>query len=187
MSDKVVVAIITTVGTLLVALIGAIVHWRKNHSPDQEIIPSPQPRKTQVQPFIEKPKPAPEPEPVPTPRRSTALTHKEIALALEAVPPLQRDSVEASFVGLYVTWQGNLFSAFKQRDETSIMIDGPDIRDGLIHCRAKHSDCTDLLVALKGTKLTVRGRITTIGTHEAGLDDCTFEIIKTVSSAPAQV
>ncbi len=169
MSDPVIAAIITTSGALLVAV---IVHWRKTHSKSQPEPDSQRPSPTAI-PISETPKGQ---------RRVTDFSHKQISDTIDAVPPLQRDSIEASFVGVYVSWRGKLNSASQHGDETWVSLNNICDGGGLIHCTAASHDCVALLIAPEDTEIIVKGKIKAVRKHAGRLEDCKFEILqKTVA------
>lgn len=113
---------------------------------------------------------------LPTKRRITDLSHKQISDAIKAVPPLQQDSIEASFVGVFVRWRGKLFGATRITDHVLVSLDDICKEGGLVHCTAAIEDCVDLIIAPSGTELIVQGQIKRVDEHRVELDNCTFEM-----------
>jgi hypothetical protein len=109
-------------------------------------------------------------------RRVSDLTHKQISDAIEAVPPLQRDGIEASFVGTYVCWRGKLFSASKRADRGFVTVDDVCKDGGLVNCNCPSANCDVLLIIPGRSDITVKGKIKRISKYEAELEDCIFEI-----------
>jgi hypothetical protein len=91
-------------------------------------------------------------------RRITDLSHKQISDAIEAVPPLQRASIHESFIGVYVSWRGKLFTASRRGDETEVSLNDVSQGGGLVHCVAASHDCEALLIVPEGTELIVKGK-----------------------------
>lgn len=185
MDDKVIVAIVSTSGVVLVALIGLFSHKRKPPTREESPI---EPRRVDLPRRIphsasgtmENHLPASnsvEREIMPklVPRRMTNLSHQQIVDAIFAVPPFQRDNIEASFLGVYVTWRGDLNSASRVGDTALVWLRGIT-KSGLVHCSAAIPDCDVLLITPEGTAITVTGKIKRISEYDAALEDCKFEI-----------
>jgi hypothetical protein len=175
MSDAVTVALIGGVVTLLAALLAHQSRSRQAKADSQPTTArNDQPERLTSEPNQGKPQPE-------KPRRVTDLTHRQMSDTIEAVPPLQRDGIAASFVGAWVSWRGTLFAASRRGDNASVALDDICELGGLVHCTAPSSECDALLIAPEGTELIVKGRVTDIHQHEAHLENCAFEIVPTSS------
>jgi hypothetical protein len=156
MTDTLVAAIITTSGVLLV---GVISHWRKTHQPSQQ-----EPKPVIIQPTIS----AQVRQPVVSAAtdRATDLSHARISGVIEAVPPLQRDGIRDSFIGVSVTWRGKLFTASRKGDMVYVSLRNIS-PGGIILCTAAYCDCVALLIATEGTEFIVTGKIKNVESMEA--------------------
>jgi hypothetical protein len=114
---------------------------------------------------------------LPEKHRFTDLNHKQISAAISAAPPLQRESICASFIGLHVSWRGKLSAARLEQDKMRVSISM--VGGGFIHCTAAPRDCDALLLAPQDTEIVVRGKIKNVSIGDGVLEDCKFEIPKT--------
>jgi hypothetical protein len=157
---------------LVVAL---ITHWRKTHTARQRDpkpnIPKPTPIAANTRPSM------PAPEYLLSEHRVSDLSHKQISDIIEAVPPLHRESIGASFIGVYVSWQGKLFAASRSGEEARVSLSAICEKGGLVHCVGAFRDCDALLIAPEGAELIVKGKIAQIHKCGASLDDCHFETL----------
>src|ERR1035438_835294 len=127
------------IAAIITASVSLLIWWLTHRSKVSPLI-QPSPTNTIVVPTLPK-------------RRTTDLSHKQILDCIDAVPPLQRDGILASFVGVYVSWPGRLFGASKVAGKMLVHLRAKD--DVGIHCLSELSDCDLLLVAAKGTKVIV--------------------------------
>lgn len=161
MNATIIAAIITASGSLLI-------WWLTNRS---KVAPPIQPSPANT---VEEPK-----------RRTTDLSHRQISDSIEAVPPLQRDAILASFIGVYVTWRGKLNNATRNNNKVLVQLIEGDlyIRDTLVPehimgCWSSPADCDALLIAPKGTDVIVTGKIARLDSRDSTLEDCKYEIPK---------
>ncbi len=192
MSDVVIVAIITASGGIVAAAIGL---FKKSQAAERKELKVPEPHTAAVKPEVIV-GPARNDEVVLTPRAGAAkgleatkaeslgrdgtestMTAEQMRNAIKSAPPLQRDSIERSFIGVRVIWTGKLSSAYRLGDKVRITLSiGSMLSDVRARCEAVPSDCHDLLAAPEGTVVTVRGTITDASSGSAELGNCTFKV-----------
>lgn len=111
-----------------------------------------------------------EPE-LPPPGIDPSLTHRRISEAIDAVPPFKRDDVAKGFMGLWVSWPGNLLSVSRHEETLMIVIETREERY-LVFCTASPSDCTSITHSPAKSPIIVEGKIQKVSTHEASLVNC---------------
>ena len=96
--------------------------------------------------------------------RVSVVTFDEIAKAIEKVPPLQRDYVESSYVGLRVEWD-TYFKSGSRRDNMAVLLltTDSDVGSNTIWCEVPFDEYRELGVLPAGSKIRVAGEIAKAG------------------------
>jgi len=106
-------------------------------------------------------------------KRITGLSHRQIADAIDAVPPFHEDKFQESFIGMTVSWRTKLSGINHYKMETTVVGGIPE-GDGCLFCEARREDCDGFILAAKDTTFIVTGQIKSISRYEARLVDCKF-------------
>lgn len=189
MTEGIIVAIITTVGTLLVVV---LTHWLKNRkkgaaTPEtkiSELRVDSLDDSSRVVSLIEA-------NAVVHANNSSGgvvrdFTHKEIVAAIEAVPPFHETKMRESFIGARVSWRTRLSGIDHFNDGITVSAAIPE-GSGIMFCRAASPEnCDGFMLAPKDTEFIVTGEIEQISKYEAHLINCTFEILKKKESRKAK-
>lgn len=160
-------AIIQAAGTLIAKGMGLV--FRRKDVPLREPVEAAcAPRVEAVPTIPQLPTPPPKQGPI------SALSHKEIVDAIEAVPPFHQQKMHEGFVGAWIRWKTTYSSIYHWSDWESVTLDTPG-GHGLVHCRARAEDCELFRLAPEGMEIQVTGRISRISRYETHLEHCTFE------------
>lgn len=95
--------------------------------------------------------------------RDAGITPRQIQLAIEGAPLLQKPEVQKHYVGLHVKWEGNLSSAYKTKNgliSVWIRVLSPQGRPGsLVNCEVKPNEYPGLALLKEGHKMEIKGII----------------------------
>ena len=110
--------------------------------------------------------------------RVSAVTFDEIAKAIEKAPPLQRDYVESSYVGLRVEWD-TYFKTGSRRDNNMAMLlltTDANLASNTIWCEVPFDEYRELGVLPEGSKIRVAGEIAKAGRWDITLKNARLYI-----------
>lgn len=112
-------------------------------------------------------------------RRPSGLTFEDIRKAYEGVPPLQRQRIADSFVGIRVDWDTFLKAATQEDGDMVrlLLTTEVDVPTNSIVCRVKLSDYRELGVLPKGARIRVAGEIAEADSWDVRLDNVQLEIL----------
>ena len=180
--EKALITVGGAIGVAVVTLIGTIISKRNKETRQPITISDSQDEPgAPIQRVNLNAPTAPVQQSLPTPKEAplevTDFTHHELADKIESAPPLLREKIQDSFVGLRVRWDGKLSGGHSSSGGNYIIcLNG--ITPGGVYCEAVSADCQKLIALNEGAQLTVEGTIVRIGKYEATLKDCNFELPK---------
>jgi len=109
-------------------------------------------------------------------KRRAKLTPKQMADAIDAVPPFQRDLIRKSFEGATVTWSLKLDSIIRPASAIFVTAEHPDGRCH-VACETTKEESEAFNLVPEGVNFVVTGEIEEISRSYVRLRKCTFSEI----------
>jgi hypothetical protein len=110
--------------------------------------------------------------------RISRITFDEIRNAIEKAPPLQRENVQKSYVGLRIEWDTFFKSGSRRDGDMALLLLTTDSRVGsnTIWCEVPFSEYRELGILPAGAKIRVTGEITEVNPWDVKLKDARLHI-----------